>query len=117
MYHLGADVYRITPLNSALFLEVTNNNSGLQVQQDWNSTDPAQRWTLLPVTNGVYAIQNQASGKVLDITSAMPQTQRPNRCYSSIAQCSEAPSHFVHTENSPFESYTTTREIGVDTDL
>lgn len=73
-YHLGSNVYRITPLNSALFLEVTNNNSGLQVQQDWNSTDPAQRWTLLPVTNGFYSIQNQASGKVLDVSSTATNT-------------------------------------------
>ena len=70
-YHLGTNIYRIISLDSGLALEAPNNNAGAQIAQDWESTGTSQRWTVVYAGNGSYYLQNQASGKVLDVGRAI----------------------------------------------
>jgi len=70
-YHLGTNIYRIISLDSGLALEAINSNAHLPIQQDWDGTGTTQRWTLVSAVNGSYYLQNQASGKVLDVVGAI----------------------------------------------
>lgn len=62
-YHLGRNRYRAIVLSSGLALEA----SGGTVIQNWDSTSPSQHWILKRTRDGLFLIENQATGKCLSL--------------------------------------------------
>lgn len=58
-YHLGKNHYRIIAVHSGLALQVSDG----ETVQNWDNTDPKQRWAVTRTPDGFYRLMNDATGK------------------------------------------------------
>jgi hypothetical protein len=75
LYHLGGNRYRIIALWSGLPLEASDEAA---VIQNWDSTDPRQRWTLSRTRDGYCRLKNDGTGKKLALDDGSAVLHAPS---------------------------------------